>query len=237
MKYYSARDYYKYMKGFKGNTYKTKYYIAYGSNLNKAQMKDRCPTAKAVYTGLMTGWELFYAGSKSGNYATIRRCEGKSVPVAVWEITPYDEFDLDMYEGYPTFYYKDTIKFWVDGVQKEAMVYIMRKDATEGKPSRYYVNTVRQGYRDFKLDEKYLDESLTKWKKEEKPNNNDEVLLEKIWDSEEELIRKVEDLGYWIYAYKEDYIFCGNNDEELFIHLYSEEGGCFITKISRMEVE
>lgn len=235
MKYYSARDYYKFMKGFNGADYKTKYYIAYGSNLNKAQMKDRCPTAKAVYTGLMHGWELFYAGSKSGNYATIRKCEGKAVPVAVWEITPYDEFDLDMYEGYPTFYYKETIKFKVDDEEKEGMVYIMRKDAIEGKPSNYYINVVRQGYKDFKFDEKYLDESIEKWKNA-KPELR-EVLMENVYYSEEDLIREVEDLGYWIYSSTDEYVFCGNSSQEFMIYLYNKDGLVFANKVNRVEVE
>lgn len=136
------------------------YYIAYGSNLNKGQMKFRCPHAVAKYKGLLTGWELFYAGSKSGNYATIRRCEGKAVPVAIWEIDGLDEYYLDAYEGYPTFYFKQTIKFIADDEEKEAMVYIMRTDAKEGVPSTYYEDVVRQGYKDFGFDEKYLDESI-----------------------------------------------------------------------------
>lgn len=135
-------------------------YIAYGSNLNKAQMITRCPHAVAKYTGLLNGWELFYAGSKTGNYATIRKCEGKAVPVAVWEIDGLDEYYLDIYEGYPTFYFKDTIKFMTAEGEKEAMVYIMRLDAEEGIPSVYYEKTVRQGYKDFGFDEKYLNQSI-----------------------------------------------------------------------------
>ena len=65
-----------------------------------------------------------------------------------------------MYEGYPTFYFKDTIKFRTAEGEKEAMVYIMRTDAKEGVPSIYYEKTVRQGYKDFGFDEKYLDDSI-----------------------------------------------------------------------------
>lgn len=135
-------------------------YIAYGSNLNKAQMITRCPHAIPKYTGLLNGWELFYAGSKSGNYASIRRCEGKAVPVAVWEIDGLDEYYLDIYEGYPTFYFKDTLRFMTSEGEKEAMVYIMRLDAKEGIPSVGYEETIRQGYKDFGFDEKYLNQSI-----------------------------------------------------------------------------
>lgn len=153
-----AEDYFYKAPSFDPNV--KKLYIAYGSNLNKAQMKTRCPHAKPVYTGLLSNWELFYAGSKTGNYATIRKCEGKSVPVAVWEIDGLDEYYLDIYEGFPSFYFKDTIRFMTNDGEKEAMVYIMRTDAKEGIPSIQYEKTVRQGYKDFGFDEKYLDDSI-----------------------------------------------------------------------------
>lgn len=153
-----AEDYFYKAPSFDPNI--KKLYIAYGSNLNKAQMKTRCPHARPVYTGLLSNWELFYAGSKTGNYATIRKCEGKAVPVAVWEIDGLDEYYLDIYEGYPDFYFKDTIRFMTNDGEKEAMVYIMRLDAKEGIPTIHYEKTVRQGYKDFGFDEKYLDESI-----------------------------------------------------------------------------
>ena len=83
-----------------------KYYIAYGSNLNIQQMETRCSDAQIVGTAELTGWRLMFKGSKSGNYLTIERAEGHIVPVAVWAISEDDERNLDMYEGYPIFYYK-----------------------------------------------------------------------------------------------------------------------------------
>lgn len=35
-----------------------KLYVAYGSNLNIAQMALRCPTAHIYGTGLLNNWEL-----------------------------------------------------------------------------------------------------------------------------------------------------------------------------------
>lgn len=137
-----------------------KFYIAYGSNLNMRQMAWRCPDAKPLYKGYLTDYELFYAGSKSGNYATIRKKEGAITPVGIWEISEADEKALDRYEGYPVFYYKDTIKLRINGEVIKAIVYIMRKDAIEGLPTGSYISTIRQGYRDFGLDEKYITESL-----------------------------------------------------------------------------
>ncbi len=139
-----------------------KFYVAYGSNLNKAQMRYRCPDAKAILSGYLKDFELFYAGSMTGNYATIRQKKGAVTPIGVWEISKSDERNLDRYEGYPVFYTKKILKLKYNGEEIKAIVYIMREDAIEGMPTDYYVRVVRQGYRDFGLKEKYLNESLLK---------------------------------------------------------------------------
>ncbi len=46
----------------------------------------------------------------------------------VWKITEYDEARLDRYEGYPTFYYKDTMNVEVFSLLGD--VSLGRVDAT-----------------------------------------------------------------------------------------------------------
>ena len=87
-----------------------KYYLAYGSNLNVRQMALRCPTAKTVGTALIKDYELLFKGSKTGAYLTIEPKSGAEVPVAVWSVEPADEKRLDVYEGFPAFYYKAEIE-------------------------------------------------------------------------------------------------------------------------------
>ena len=83
-----------------------RYYIAYGSNLNVAQMVRRCPEAKPIGTAVLENYILYFKGSGSGYYLTIEQKIGSKVPVAIWEVTGEDEKALDRYEGYPRFYYK-----------------------------------------------------------------------------------------------------------------------------------
>ena len=110
-----------------------KLYVAYGSNLDKKQMKYRCPLARPVQSGYLDNWQLIYRGSKTGAYASIRYKKGCRVPVGIWEITAHDEKFLDMYEGYPSFYQKKNIYVHLeDGSRVKAMVYIMRSDAAPG---------------------------------------------------------------------------------------------------------
>ena len=97
-------------------------YIAYGSNLNLRQMSYRCPTAKVVGTAVLRNWRLLFCG-----VATIERYKGGEVPVLVWDIQPKDERALDIYEGYPQLYRKETVRVTLNGKQVKAMIYIMNK--------------------------------------------------------------------------------------------------------------
>jgi len=137
-------------------------YVAYGSNLNIAQMSRRCPDAKIYCSGYLCNWELVYRGSVTGAYATIRRKEGGRVPVVVWIISAADENNLDLYEGYPKFYFKQNVMVDLLIGRKKAMVYIMTTSAHPGTPSKTYENTIRQGYIDNGLDLKYFEETLRK---------------------------------------------------------------------------
>lgn len=140
-----------------------KYYVAYGSNLNKEQMKYRCPGARPVYTGFLNNWELIYRGSLTGAYASIRRRKRSRVPVVIWEIGISDECSLDRYEGYPHFYYKQNVYVSIpDHPRIRAMVYIMNKQAAPGEPSKRYIDSIYTGYLDFGLDLNYLQNSLLK---------------------------------------------------------------------------
>ena len=132
-----------------------KLYVAYGSNLHLGQMGTRCPYAKVYGIGKIKDYQLTFR-----RVATIVPEQGKEVPVGVWEIQPSDERSLDMYEGYPRLYRKETIKVeMANGDTIDGMVYIMN----EGKPdlpSKGYFDTILQGYRDCGLDEQYLEEAL-----------------------------------------------------------------------------
>lgn len=139
-----------------------KLYIAYGSNLNLAQMAARCPYASIYAKGVLNNWELVYRGSKTNSHATIIKKQGSTVPVLVWEIQPYDEYRLDIYEGYPRYYFKKDIMVDIDGKKKKAMVYIMNQKQLPGKPSIQYINTIRQGYIDNNMDVNIFEESLEK---------------------------------------------------------------------------
>lgn len=137
-----------------------KLYVAYGSNLNIAQMQARCPHATIYSSAILSNWELIYRGTPTNSHATIRRKKGSIIPVLVWSITNSDEQRLDIYEGYPSYYYKQNIMVNINGLRKKAIVYIMNKSCLPGRPSARYVNTIRQGYYDNGFDLNILLKSL-----------------------------------------------------------------------------
>ena len=99
-----------------------KEYFAYGSNLNFEQMAYRCPEATVVGTAKLDGYELAFRRG----FLTILPKEGASVEGLIWSVTDHDESQLDCYEGYPTFYDKETMTVTdADGTPHEIMVYTM----------------------------------------------------------------------------------------------------------------
>ena len=135
---------------------RTNLYLAYGSNLNLEQMKYRCPTAKVVGKTVLKNYKLVFRGSYRGGVATIEKFKNYNVPVLVWNIQEEDEKRLDRYEGYPTFYRKEYFNIDLKGAKKKAMVYIMNEGRKINCPSRYYLNTILDGYESANFDKNIL---------------------------------------------------------------------------------
>ena len=141
---------------------KGEWFIEDGSNLNFEQMAYRCPEATVVGTAKLDGYELAFRRG----YLTILPKEGASVEGLIWSVTDHDESQLDCYEGYPTFYDKETMTVTdADGTPHEIMVYTMNapyRDQLLPVSSRYNA-VVMQGCLDagispqqfYDADEKY----------------------------------------------------------------------------------
>ena len=140
---------------------KTKYYAAYGSNMDERQMALRCPGAKLVGRALIQDKKLVFR-----RHLTVEECRGSEVPVALWEITPADEKNLDIYEAYPGYYGKEYIKVYVtdSGVQSlgqvTAMVYVMNEGRKICLPMKEYYDSVARAYRRFGFDLLHLETAI-----------------------------------------------------------------------------
>jgi hypothetical protein len=128
----------------------TTLYVAYGSNLNLAQMARRCPAAQAIGPVWVRDWRLVMRG-----VADIEPRIDDVVPAGLWEITPACERALDTYEGYPRLYIKrDVIVHLANGETAVAMAYVMRygRVLPYAPAHQGYLGTIREGYQDFGLE-------------------------------------------------------------------------------------
>lgn len=139
---------------------KKRLYIAYGSNLNRKQMKYRCPGARPVAKSWLHDYRLVFQGRRFGAHANVIPEAGQDVPVVIWEIDGYDEMALDRYEGVDGGYYtKETMKVEVNGKMREALIYIMSPNPY-GIPDDFYLEIIARGYANFNLDVRILNDAV-----------------------------------------------------------------------------
>ena len=131
-------------------------YVAYGSNLNKAQMAIRCPKAECLGSWTLDGWRLVFRG-----VADMVRDDTSICEVGLWRITDECEEALDRYEGFPTLYRKHY--FETNPTLPESgepmMAYLMNSDEV-AMPSSGYLDSISEGYDDFGLAKSFLGEAL-----------------------------------------------------------------------------
>lgn len=129
------------------------FYFAYGSNLDKKQMMERCPGCRPVTAAVLPNYRLFFTGwsrTWHGGVATIIPFKGDKVSGAIYEISEKDLAKLDAAEGYPGNYIRINVRvFDEDGRTWDAFTYVKTGKIDESQPSKEYVDTIKRGYRDW----------------------------------------------------------------------------------------
>ena len=125
-------------------------YFAYGSNLNHFQMKRRCKDSFFYKKYELKGFRLNFRSKYRA--ADIEKKKNSSVPGALFKISKSDEKKLDVYEDFPILYKKMYFNYY----NKKVMTYIMVNKTKFRYPTERYLNVVKRGYKDCKLDTKYL---------------------------------------------------------------------------------
>ena len=132
-------------------------YFAYGSNLNLFQMKRRFKDSAFLKKYELKGYKLNFRSKYRA--ADIEKSKNSIVPGALFEISKSDEKKLDVYEDYPILYKKLYFKYY----NKTVMTYIMVNKTEFRYPTERYLNVVKQGYKDCKLNFNYLTKALNKF--------------------------------------------------------------------------
>jgi len=120
-------------------------YAAYGSNMDPAQMLERCPHSPAAGTGWIIGWRLTFGGEDlgwEGALATLVEEAGCTVFVALYDVPPEDEARLDSWEGADTGLYRK-IRLRVHTLDGNELAWVYVLDAFEGGlPSARYLGVL-----------------------------------------------------------------------------------------------
>ena len=129
-------------------------YFAYGSNLNHFQMKRRCKDSVFLKKFELKGYRLNFRSKYRA--ADIEKKKNSIVTGGLFEISKSDEKKLDLYEDFPILYKK----FFFNYYGKKIMTYTMVKKTPFKFPTERYLNVVKTGYNDCKLDKKFLVRAL-----------------------------------------------------------------------------
>jgi gamma-glutamylcyclotransferase (GGCT)/AIG2-like uncharacterized protein YtfP len=129
-------------------------YFDYGSNLNHLQMKRRCKDSFFLKKINLKNFRLTFRSKYRA--ADIEPKKKSIVPGALFEISRSDEKKLDIYEDFPILYKKHYFYYY----GKRVMTYTMTKKTLFAFPTERYLNIVKRGYKDCKLDKQYLNKAL-----------------------------------------------------------------------------
>jgi gamma-glutamylcyclotransferase (GGCT)/AIG2-like uncharacterized protein YtfP len=137
-----------------------RFYVAYGANTNPISMFKRCgDDAECLCICILKDYELSFSGM---GHCNVTRKEGSQTVCALWGINLEVEQQLDIYEGYPTYYDKKNMIIDIYGPEAYALIYVMLSEfeARPATPMDSYVQMVRHGYVQVGIPENQLDEAL-----------------------------------------------------------------------------
>ncbi|MFT4083023.1 MAG: gamma-glutamylcyclotransferase [Nocardioides sp.] len=123
-------------------------YAAYGTNLDPHLMGRRCPHSPLRATGWLTGWRLTFGGEElgwDGALATLVQERDQQVFVAIYDLSPLDERNLDEWEVARAdgngLYRKTKVRVHTLAGDVVAWTYVL--DAYEGGlPSAHYLGAL-----------------------------------------------------------------------------------------------
>ena len=133
-------------------------YFAYGSNLNVAQMAQRCPDAFDPLPATLADhdWLINERG-----VATVEPVDGAEVHGVLWQVSDSDLDVLDSAEGVPVRYRRDSLVVHTEHGPRQAWVYIDHR-VEPGAPRPGYLERVIDGARHHDLPQRWLD-FLHRW--------------------------------------------------------------------------
>lgn len=135
------------------------YYFAYGSNLDQAQMKERCPDSKFLGKAVLKNYKLgftIYSHKRKCGCADIVKAGGSEIWGFIYILSEDDLKELDKCEGHPDNYKRIEVNV-TDDLGKEINVFayeVVNKKSFE-KPSKEYLNIIKTTAKEYNFPEDY----------------------------------------------------------------------------------
>ena len=134
-------------------------YFAYGSNMSRAPMRERCRTAREVGIAVLHHHRFVIMAN---GYASVVAAPGALVHGMIWRIGPRDLAALDAYENVAGgLYRRAKLPVVQNGATVKALVYL-GNEKREGRPRAGYIELVAEAARECGLPADYI-AGLARW--------------------------------------------------------------------------
>jgi len=134
-------------------------YFAYGSNMNRAAMRRRCPAARAIGPAALADYTFFVG---IDGWGSVKPKRGARVHGVLWRLTPRDVAALHAYELLHAGLYELRQLPVRSGARlTRATIYLLRQRSA-GRPKPGYVEMIAASARAWKLPERYV-RSVERW--------------------------------------------------------------------------
>jgi gamma-glutamylcyclotransferase len=137
------------------------WYFAYGSNMSRHQMGQRCPGhgrgLRARVDGFRLAFDRYSKGRGGGHVADILPEPSSHVWGVLWEVEERHLDVLDGFEGVARGVYRRVdVEAEMEDASAVAIAYQICEPAEEGAPSRDYLDLLLEGAREFDFPSGYV---------------------------------------------------------------------------------
>ena len=122
------------------------FYFAYGMNTNRSSMTWRCPGAISFGHARLLDHEFRFS-----HHADVVVHPGESVDGVLWLIDEDHLADLDVLEGYPSYYDRAVLPVEYQGNIIMAECYRMQPGNIDCGPSKGYLDMIFEGYQEYDI--------------------------------------------------------------------------------------
>jgi gamma-glutamylcyclotransferase len=138
----------------------TAWHFAYGSNMNRAQMKSRAGEILEERRGRLENYEVVFNKKVRGGTATanIRPAPGKAVEGVLYKINESALRSLDRFEGAPEHYRRIEVNVLdANGQRVPAQAFLANKVEKGLRPAPHYLKTILEGAVEHALPAEYIE--------------------------------------------------------------------------------